>query len=229
MSKEEFVYIYDNATYKVEIIYRGNRQKNIYYRKNGDTINVSASSIRRREQILNGLPEAIRKLNARSQKKKINDFITSEGVYLLGEYQKFNNDHFEFMGSNYIYLNKEQLYKRLKAPFEIILKNRVAYYSKIMNVTTHYDVRVKSVKTIYGSNSYATKTLTFNSVLIHYSVDIIDSVVVHELAHDFVRNHSSKFYDVVLKTMPDYYLRDKKLRGGIVKWFNQLKAEITHL
>ena len=86
-----------------------------------------------------------------------------------------------------------------------------------MNIKSDYDVRVKTVKTIYGSNSNLTKTITFNSVLIHYSLDIIDSVVVHELAHDLVRNHSKEFYKVVLKTMPDYYLRDKKLRGGIVK------------
>lgn len=217
MSKEEFDYIYNNVTYKVEIIYKGTRQKNIYYRKKEDKISVSAGSIRHRNQIIKGLPEAIKKLNAKSQKRPTKEFVTIDGIYLLGEYQKFNNDHFTFMGSNYLFLNKEQVYKRLKAPFEAILKSRVQYYSKLMNVTTNYDVRVKNVKTIYGSNSSATKTITFNSVLIHYSIDIIDSVVVHELAHDKVRNHSSKFYDVVLKTMPDYYLRDKKLRGGILK------------
>lgn len=217
MSKEEFNYTYNNITYRIEITYRGCHQKNIYFRKNGNTFLVTASSIASRAQIMKALPNAIEKLNARTSKRQGKEFITNEGVYLLGEYQRFNNDHFEFMGQTYLYLNKELFYKRLKTPFEIILKNRVNYYSKLMNIKSNYDVRVKTVKTIYGSNSNLTKTITFNSVLIHYSLDIIDSVVVHELAHDLVRNHSKEFYKVVLKTMPDYYLRDKKLRGGIVK------------
>ena len=217
MSKEEFNYTYNNNTYRIEITYRGCHQKNIYFRKNGNTFLVTASSIASRAQIMKALPNAIEKLNARTSKRQSKEFITNEGVYLLGEYQRFNNDHFDFMGQTYLYLNKELFYKRLKTPFEIILKNRVNYYSKLMNIKSNYDVRVKTVKTIYGSNSNLTKTITFNSVLIHYSLDIIDSVVVHELAHDLVRNHSKEFYKVVLKTMPDYYLRDKKLRGGIVK------------
>lgn len=217
MSKEEFNYTYNNITYRIEITYRGCYQKNIYFRKNGNTFLVTASSIASRAQIMKALPNAIEKLNARTSKRQSKEFITNEGVYLLGEYQRFNNDHFDFMGQTYLYLNKELFYKRLKTPFEIILKNRVNYYSKLMNIKSDYDVRVKTVKTIYGSNSNLTKTITFNSVLIHYSLDIIDSVVVHELAHDLVRNHSKEFYKVVLKTMPDYYLRDKKLRGGIVK------------
>ena len=111
MSKEEFNYTYNNITYRIEITYRGCHQKNIYFRKNGNTFLVTASSIASRAQIMKALPNAIEKLNARTSKRQSKEFITNEGVYLLGEYQRFNNDHFDFMGQTYLYLNKELFYK----------------------------------------------------------------------------------------------------------------------
>lgn len=216
MSKEEFIYIHNNKSYKVTITYRGARQKNIYYRKKGDEFFVSAGTVRSRKQIIKGLPEAIDKLNKIASKKK-QSFYDQEGIYIFGEYHKFVNDRVQIGNSSILFLNLSQFYTRTKGTLEKILRDRVEYYSIIMGIKTKYDLHVKNVKTIYGSNSLTTKSLTFNSVLIHYSLDIIDSVVVHELAHDFVRNHSKKFYDVVLKTMPDYYVRDAKLKGGKFK------------
>lgn len=216
MPNEEFEYIYNNKVYKIVITYKGPRQKNIYYRKKGDVFCVSAGTIRSRKQIIDGLPQAITKLNSIASKRNTK-FYNDTGVYVFGEFREFVNDRVKVGNSSILFLNKEQFYDRTKGILEAFLKDRVEYYSILMGVKTKYKVKVKDVKTIYGSNSKATASLTFNSVLIHYSSDIIDSVVVHELAHDFVRDHSKRFYDVILKTMPDYYVRDKKLKGGIVK------------
>ena len=77
-----------------------------------------------------------------------------------------------------------------------------------------YKVTLKDMRTRFGSNSKHTKTLHFAYVLIHYSFDIIDSVIVHELAHILVYDHSKKFYDVVYKYCPDYDIYRKKLIKG---------------
>jgi predicted metal-dependent hydrolase len=42
-------------------------------------------------------------------------------------------------------------------------------------------------------------------------VDVIDYVIVHELAHTIVMNHSPRFWQIVGKVMPDYRNKEKWL------------------
>jgi hypothetical protein len=42
--------------------------------------------------------------------------------------------------------------------------------------------------------------------------ELIDYIVVHELAHIKEKNHSAAFYTVVAQYMPDYKDRQKRLR-----------------
>ena len=55
-------------------------------------------------------------------------------------------------------------------------------------------------------------TLRFNWRLVLAPPSLIDYVVVHELAHLRVRNHSAAFWAEVARLMPDYVLRRTRLR-----------------
>ena len=92
-------------------------------------------------------------------------------------------------------------YKKNGLPY---LKQRVEELSAVMGVRTKYAVRMRDMKRTYGSNSRKTETLTFQAKLLAYTPEIIDSVVIHELAHHFVFDHSSKFYRVVYSYCPNY-------------------------
>jgi predicted metal-dependent hydrolase len=81
-----------------------------------------------------------------------------------------------------------------------------------MGVKKPYQVRVRSMESRYGVNSQRTHRLTFTTSLVHYAKDTITSVVVHELAHDFVFNHSPKFYQIVYRYCPNYPALHAKLR-----------------
>lgn len=213
MRSKEFYYIFKDKKYLIHVDYKGYRQKYNYYKLRGDTVFVSANSRVSDDQLIKSLNGMLEKL----VKKVVDNYFASNGVYILGELVDLSDGFFTLNGKKYLFGNKEMFYTKMKKISKPLLEERVRYYSKIMNVKTNYKVLVKSMKTRYGSNSSRTKTIALNIILIHYSLDIIDSVVIHELAHDFQRNHSKKFYDVVYRYCPNYDLLDRKLRKGIFK------------
>lgn len=99
-------------------------------------------------------------------------------------------------------------YKKIGLPY---CQGRVEELAKLMGVDEPYKVRMRDMKRTLGSNSRATKTLTFQCRLMAFSKEIIDSVIVHELAHHFHFDHSKKFYQVVYRYCPDYNILRKNL------------------
>ena len=71
-------------------------------------------------------------------------------------------------------------------------------------------VLVRDQRSRWGSCS-SDGTLRFSWRLAMLEPELIESVVVHELAHLDVMNHSKAFWDVVLKAMPDARERRKRL------------------
>lgn len=51
--------------------------------------------------------------------------------------------------------------------------------------------------------------MNFNNRLLFVPEELVDYVVVHELAHRKEMNHSNAFWNVVEKYMPDYKERRK--------------------
>jgi len=43
-----------------------------------------------------------------------------------------------------------------------------------------------------------------NMKLLYVPLDILDYVIVHELAHTKIRNHSKRFWKIVEDVLPDY-------------------------
>ena len=66
-------------------------------------------------------------------------------------------------------------------------------------------------KTLWGSCA-ADGTLRFNWRLVMMSPTLMEYVVVHELAHLKVRNHSAAFWKVVNRALPDATQRRQELR-----------------
>jgi len=89
------------------------------------------------------------------------------------------------------------------------ITNIVVEIAAHMGVTPT-SVKINSAKTRWGSCS-SRKSLNFSWRLVMAADDVIDYVVVHELAHIFEMNHSAKFWTIVEKVLPDYKQRQKKL------------------
>ncbi len=68
---------------------------------------------------------------------------------------------------------------------------------------TYTSLRISGARTRWGSCGAGGK-LNFTWRLVQAPVEVIDYVIVHELAHLAVRNHSSQFWERVRRHMPDY-------------------------
>ncbi|MGK9477117.1 M48 family metallopeptidase [Melioribacter sp. OK-6-Me] len=91
-----------------------------------------------------------------------------------------------------------------------IIRERVFYYASKFGYQFK-SIRITSAKKRWGSCSY-NGNLNFSWRLIMAPVDIIDYVVVHELVHLRIKNHSKVFWDKVAELMPDYYARRNWLK-----------------
>lgn len=84
----------------------------------------------------------------------------------------------------------------------------VKRYAEIMGVT-YGRITIRNQKTRWGSCS-SKGNLNFNCFLMLCDMDLVEYVVVHELAHRKEMNHSPAFWAEVEKVLPDY--RDRLAR-----------------
>ena len=87
---------------------------------------------------------------------------------------------------------------------------RLDYYSKMMGLK-YGRITITSAMTRFGSCS-SKGNISFSYRLMLYPEDLVDYVIVHELAHLSEMNHSDKFYKIIESVLPDYRERMKRLK-----------------
>ncbi len=92
----------------------------------------------------------------------------------------------------------------------LIIPERVKFFAELHQLG-YEKLKITSARTRWGSCSLK-NTLNFSWRLILTPLDVIDYVIVHELAHTAHHNHSKRFWNLVAKLMPDYKARRKQLR-----------------
>lgn len=91
-----------------------------------------------------------------------------------------------------------------------LIGERVKYFADRYQL--HYEkIKITSARTRWGSCS-SKNTISFSWRLIMTPLEVVDYVVVHELAHTVHHNHSKRFWGLVEKILPDYKERRKWLR-----------------
>ena len=97
-----------------------------------------------------------------------------------------------------------------------VIPERVRMYAPLVGVTCHR-ITIRNQRTRWGSCS-SKGNLSFNCLLMLTPLEVIDSVVVHELCHRLEMNHSPRFYAEVRRVYPDYdkWNRWLKENGGAI-------------
>ncbi|MDM7457152.1 MAG: M48 family metallopeptidase [Tepidimonas sp.] len=91
---------------------------------------------------------------------------------------------------------------------------RVAHYAPLLAVRPAA-LRLSSARTRWGSAS-ARGTVSLNWRLVCLPVELLDYVVVHELAHLREMHHGPAFWAVVAAVLPDYAERRAALRRYVL-------------
>lgn len=114
---------------------------------------------------------------------------------------------------------EERLVKWLKANAKRIFFKVTEETARRMD-TTYRSVTVTSARGRWGSCS-ADNALHYSFRLIYAPKEVIEYVVVHELAHTKHKNHSKAFWAEVAKYEPDWKAKRNwlKLHGGLMNVF----------
>lgn len=207
-------------TYHLILSYK--RIKNVIFRVSPDettTFNVSVPYGITLSQVEKVFLKNLASLTKLAANRKMVPF--SDKTYLFGTYLPLT----EIKSVLEIEKNiktLEDFYHATKKLLLKIIKAEVEYYSLKMHIPVKYKVRIRSMKTRWASNSKQTLTLSFNERLIHYHIEIIRALVVHELVHYYVNGHGQDFYLMCEKYYPNYRGFDKMLKehnyGALYKY-----------
>ena len=110
------------------------------------------------------------------------------------KYEIINNKIFIHVKdfSNYENIVKKMLLNETKD----YIDSRVNYWSKKMNIE-YNKVHYKWYTGVWGKCSWKTKDIYLSIKLFALSQEMIDYVIIHELAHIIHNNHSKEFWDFV--------------------------------
>ena len=98
-----------------------------------------------------------------------------------------------------------------------LFTERLNHFAPTLNVQWRR-LSLSSAGTRWGSAS-ADGSIRLNWRLIHFKQSVIDYVVVHELSHLRVMDHSPRFWDTVRAVVPDYAeLRSQLKDEGAPRW-----------
>lgn len=123
--------------------------------------------------------------------KKLSKNSLNEGEFLLlGEVKKME----DFRIKNLDLFYKKEIQK--------ILPMRVEEFSKKMQLFPT-SISFRKNKRTWGSCNFK-NGLNFNILLMKFPIEVMDYVIVHELAHIKYKNHSKDFWDLVAVYCPNY-------------------------
>ncbi|MGF0034688.1 M48 family metallopeptidase [Bariatricus sp. SGI.154] len=136
-------------------------------------------------------------------KNQIDQFVKEKRAWILRQQEELQNAR-----EKKTVITEEMRRQGVRKALEHI-PERVAYYASIMGVS-YGRITIREQKTRWGSCSDK-GNLNFNWKLVLMPEEVLDYVVVHELAHRKEMNHSKEFWKIVEKVFPDYKERRKTL------------------
>jgi predicted metal-dependent hydrolase len=208
-------YEINGIDYKVNIIKKNN--KNTYLRvKEDKEIYITTHYLTSKNSIIKLLEDNKNTLEKMLNKSVKHDLDNSV-LYVLG--LKYDIiimpiiKNVEIQNDKIYVSSMKQLNKYLEVKAKSIFQNKYdEIYKMIEEQVPYYKLRIRKMKTRWGVCNRGSKTITLNLNLIHYDIECLEYVIVHELIHLIHFNHSASFWNLVEKYSKDYKRIRKKLK-----------------
>ena len=139
---------------------------------------------------------------------KLNRLIGKKKVEIIGNeiYLTYKDDSEDSIKYLYSYMDRYLLSKA-----EDYLDKHEGFLKDYgYNLRPSLKARVMSSK--WGVCYTRKNQIVISSYLIHYPFECLEYIMVHEMTHFLIPNHSKRFYDIVSNNMPDYKSANDKLK-----------------
>lgn len=183
-------------------------------------IRISKSKI---DELVTQKREWIERKIKNKEEDRLVDIKNKKYVYILGNKVNIKFSYIEKRSINVkldrnsclVYLPKEtifndEIYSIINKKIDKELKEFSKYYimlamEKYIKLTSLQpkEIVIRKFKSIWG-NCSSKKVIKINQNIIHYGMDQIEYVCLHELTHLKYMNHQKEFWNYIKKYMPNY-------------------------
>ena len=203
-----------NYDINVKIVYKKNR--NIYFRfDNNLSLIVTCPK--------NTLNDEIASLITKNEKALLKMYEKAKDI------QKYDSE-FWFLGNKYnvvydekitdVKLENDNIYTKDETMLNDYVNNQIdKIFNEEVNICKKcfahlpkFTLRLRKMKTRWGVCNRKDNIITLNTELIKKKVELLDYVIIHEMAHFYEGNHSKNFWAIVEKACPNYKQRRADLR-----------------
>ncbi len=131
----------------------------------------------------------------------------------LNSYSKeiLNSGEFYYLGVKHKNLDNRDLDKFYALEAKKIIPPILQECSQLMQLFPT-SIKYRKNKRTWGSCNFK-NGLNFNTLLVKFPLEVIEYVVIHELAHIKYKNHSKDFWNLVYKYCSDYKKREETLKS----------------
>ena len=144
---------------------------------------------------------------------KAKEFVNGEEFFYMGKIHRLEFENRKGLG---LRDRREKVIKWYKGQAFQKITERANYFSNLTG-WKFKSIRITKAESRWGSCS-PKGSINFSWKLIMTPLDVIDYVIVHELAHIPEKNHSYRFWNKVSSVLPDYKERRKWLRENSAKF-----------
>jgi predicted metal-dependent hydrolase len=144
---------------------------------------------------------------------KIHKFIESKSKWILTHKEMSEGKYNPIPEASTLSIETKKV---MKSKLNSILAPMLSHWQKKMK-TPEVAVKIRWMRTRWGSCNPWKRTVTFNLALADKSHDCIEYVVVHELAHLFERKHNDRYYKILDSFLPKHRDLRKKLNHSTSK------------
>lgn len=192
----------------MEYIVKRKKIKNMYARLDeNNNLVISAPLFVSLKVIEKFALESYEKLSKRKEKRKTKSIFNDDGeVKILGKYTYIEN---------------------LSELNAILLKNLKDYLNRnylnivnMMGINNIPNIKIKRVKNYLGQYNKKTNNINLNLLIGHMEEELIEYVIIHELAHTRYMDHQEGFWKEVSKYCPYYKTYRNKAKKEFVYYEN---------